>query len=266
MGGRPHRRDQELRPRRTDLGDAGGPARGWHTRRRCRLRARPGPPLVGPGRRRRVGRRRARRHAADRGVRHLADRRCLGVRQRPRRVGRRRPGGRLCRAARQGVAHARLWRLLVPSAGGRRRGRHRTRGGAGAVGRGRADPRGARGWRPHHGPRRWPMRRTDRRGDDERSPARRDPRAAGWIPMTMPNPTAGLSRVQARRLIARALLLSLLPTLVLIALYSWLPLKALSDAPLWLILLVGGTVLLVVGYLEVHGILKASYPGIRAVQ
>src|SRR3954453_17716407 len=84
--------------------------------------------------------------------------------------------------------------------------------------------------------------------------------------MSMPNPTAGLSRVQARRLIARALLLSLLPTLALIGLYAWLPLKAVADAPLWVTLVVGGAGLLIVGFLEVRGILRATYPGIRAVQ
>ena len=84
--------------------------------------------------------------------------------------------------------------------------------------------------------------------------------------MSMPNPTAGLTRPQARRLIARALLLSLLPTMVLIGLYSWLPLDAFAREPIWVSLLVGGALLLAVGFWEVRAILRATYPGIRAVQ
>ena len=84
--------------------------------------------------------------------------------------------------------------------------------------------------------------------------------------MTMPSPTAGLSRPQARRLIARALLLSLLPTIVLVGLYAWLPLDAFAREPIWVSLLVGGALLVAVGFWEVRAILKATYPGIRAVQ
>lgn len=84
--------------------------------------------------------------------------------------------------------------------------------------------------------------------------------------MTMHNPTAGLSKPQARRLIARALLLSLLPTLVLIGLYSWLPLDAFAREPIWVSLVVCAALLMAVGFWEVRAILRASYPGIRAVQ
>jgi voltage-gated potassium channel len=84
--------------------------------------------------------------------------------------------------------------------------------------------------------------------------------------MSLHNPTAGLSRSQARRLIARALLLSLLPTLILIGLYSWLPLDAFAHEPIWVSLVVGAALLLGVGFWEVRAILRATYPGIRAVQ
>jgi hypothetical protein len=82
----------------------------------------------------------------------------------------------------------------------------------------------------------------------------------------MPSPTAGLSRPQARRLIGRAVLLSLLPTIVLIGLYAWLPLEVIARGPIWASLLLGAALLLGVGFWEVRAILRATYPGIRAVQ
>ncbi len=84
--------------------------------------------------------------------------------------------------------------------------------------------------------------------------------------MSLPNPPTGLSRRQSRRLIGRALLASLVPTLVLIGLYAWLPLDAIADAPVWASLVGGGVLMIAVAWWEVRAILRASYPGIRAVQ
>ena len=84
--------------------------------------------------------------------------------------------------------------------------------------------------------------------------------------MSLPNPTAGLSRRQARRLIARALLASLLPTLVLVGLYTWLPLDTFAHEPIWVSLVISVVLMILVGFWEVRAILRAAYPGVRAVQ
>ena len=145
VGDRPDRRHQELRPRRTRLGDpdrADGRRRG---RGRCGDRTTAQPPLVGVGRRRRLDRQVAAPRGPLPGLRRLPPRGRLAVVLLDGRLGRARPARRLPVPRPALLAHPGVRRLLVLHAARGRCGRHRRRAGARAARHGRPRRDRARG-------------------------------------------------------------------------------------------------------------------------
>jgi voltage-gated potassium channel len=75
-----------------------------------------------------------------------------------------------------------------------------------------------------------------------------------------------LSRAQQRRLLWWVLVRSLAGVVVLVALYYAVPLQDLRAVPVWRSLSVGLLILAVVIVLQVRGVTRARYPGVRAVE
>ena len=75
-----------------------------------------------------------------------------------------------------------------------------------------------------------------------------------------------LSRAQRRRLLWWVLVRSLAGVVVLVALYYAVPLQDLRAVPVWRSLSVGLLILAVVIVLQVRGVTRARYPGVRAVE
>jgi voltage-gated potassium channel len=75
-----------------------------------------------------------------------------------------------------------------------------------------------------------------------------------------------LTRAQRRRLLRRVLVRSLASTVILVALYYVLPLQDLKGVHLGLSLTLGLAILVFVIGLQVRGITRSRYPGVRAVE
>jgi voltage-gated potassium channel len=75
-----------------------------------------------------------------------------------------------------------------------------------------------------------------------------------------------LTRRQRRRLLLRVLVRSLASTVILVALYYVLPLQDLKGVHLGLSLTLGLAILVFVIGLQVRGITRSRYPGVRAVE
>ncbi len=71
---------------------------------------------------------------------------------------------------------------------------------------------------------------------------------------------------ERRRLIAVALLRALLTSAVLVALYYTLPLEGMVGLSSWLRVAVGLTVFAIVVAWQIQTVVRASYPGIRAIE
>ena len=74
------------------------------------------------------------------------------------------------------------------------------------------------------------------------------------------------TRAERRRLLRRALVRSLASAALLIALYYLAPLEDLRGEPVWLSLSLGLVILTAVILLQVRGITRNRYPGLRAVE
>jgi hypothetical protein len=75
-----------------------------------------------------------------------------------------------------------------------------------------------------------------------------------------------LTRAQRRRLLRRVLVRSLASTVILVALYYVLPLQDLKGVHLGVSLTLGLAILVFVIGLQVRGITRSRYPGVRAVE